>query len=237
MRPHSAIADAPYGEPVQVEARVVDVSVQFRPRRQLVARVRDDAPAAANWCCASSTSTAVRRSSSKRRDSGRPLRLFGEIRQGFLGPEMVHPRYRVVDEDAALPGPALTPVYPTTAGVSQAALRFDRGRWRGRSGRTARRALLRAPGLCPVCRASASAHRRPARRSAPCDARASGVASHQVRRTAGAVIAAPRLSGPPRAERVRRCCPARALSLRHSGACPLRSLRHSSVSFARSPPT
>lgn len=28
-----AIADAPWGEPVQVEARVVDVSVQFRPRR------------------------------------------------------------------------------------------------------------------------------------------------------------------------------------------------------------
>ena len=37
-----ALAEAPWGEPVQVEARVVDVSVQFRPRRQLVARVHDE---------------------------------------------------------------------------------------------------------------------------------------------------------------------------------------------------
>ncbi len=118
-----AIADAPWGEPVQVEARVVDVSVQFRPRRQLVARVHDDR--------AGSGELTLRflnfyGSQTKQletaRDSGRPLRLFGEVRQGFLGPEMVHPRYRVVDVDAPLPA-ALTPVYPTTAGVSQAALR------------------------------------------------------------------------------------------------------------------
>ena len=35
------IAAAPAGAPVQVEAEVLDVSVQFRPRRQLVARVAD----------------------------------------------------------------------------------------------------------------------------------------------------------------------------------------------------
>ena len=35
------IARAPAGVPVQVEASVLDVSVQFRPRRQLVARVAD----------------------------------------------------------------------------------------------------------------------------------------------------------------------------------------------------
>ena len=35
---------------------------------------------------------------------------------------MVHPRYRVVDEAMPLPS-SLTPVYPTTAGVSQVALR------------------------------------------------------------------------------------------------------------------
>ncbi|HNJ76727.1 MAG TPA: ATP-dependent DNA helicase RecG [Azospira sp.] len=119
----SAIADAPYGEPVQVEARVVDVSVQFRPRRQLVARVHDERAGGGELVLrflnfyGSQT-----KQLEAARDSGRPLRLFGEIRQGFLGPEMVHPRYRVVDEDAALPT-ALTPIYPTTAGVSQAALR------------------------------------------------------------------------------------------------------------------
>jgi hypothetical protein len=41
---------------------------------------------------------------------------------GFLGPEMVHPRYRILAGDEKLPD-SLTPVYPTTAGLSQASLR------------------------------------------------------------------------------------------------------------------
>ena len=50
------------------------------------------------------------------------MRAFGEIRDGFLGPEMIHPRYRVVR--GAMPvARALTPVYPTTAGLGQDALR------------------------------------------------------------------------------------------------------------------
>jgi ATP-dependent DNA helicase RecG len=118
-----AIADAPWGEPVQVEAQVVDVSVQYRPRRQLVARVRDEKTGGGELVLrflnfyGSQT-----KQLETARDNGRVLRLFGEIRQGFLGPEMVHPRYRVVEPGAPLPG-ALTPVYPTTAGVSQTALR------------------------------------------------------------------------------------------------------------------
>jgi ATP-dependent DNA helicase RecG len=51
-------------------------------------------------------------------EAGQRLRIFGEIRHGFLGLEMVHPRYRIVTADEALPQ-ALTPVYPTTAGVGQ----------------------------------------------------------------------------------------------------------------------
>jgi ATP-dependent DNA helicase RecG len=118
-----AIAEAPWGEPVQVEAQVIDVSVQYRPRRQLVARVRDEKTGGGELVLrflnfyGSQT-----KQLETARDNGRVLRLFGEIRQGFLGPEMVHPRYRVVEPGAPLPG-ALTPVYPTTAGVSQAALR------------------------------------------------------------------------------------------------------------------
>ena len=41
---------------------------------------------------------------------------------GFFGAEMIHPRCRIVAEGAPLPT-GLTPVYPTTAGVSQDALR------------------------------------------------------------------------------------------------------------------
>jgi ATP-dependent DNA helicase RecG len=50
------------------------------------------------------------------------VRAFGEVRAGWFGAEMAHPRYRVVGEGEPLPD-ALTPVYPTTAGLSQAALR------------------------------------------------------------------------------------------------------------------
>jgi ATP-dependent DNA helicase RecG len=52
---------------------------------------------------------------------GTRVRMFGEIRQGFFGAEMVHPRYRVVREDTPI-STTLTPVYPTTAGMSQTAL-------------------------------------------------------------------------------------------------------------------
>ncbi|WP_319241543.1 ATP-dependent DNA helicase RecG [uncultured Propionivibrio sp.] len=114
------VAAALEGVPVQLEARVLDVSVQFRPRRQLVARVAD-----------SSGELVLRflnfygsqlKQLEQTRDDGKLLRIFGELRHGFLGAEMVHPRYRVVSAETPLPT-SLTPVYPTTAGVSQAALR------------------------------------------------------------------------------------------------------------------
>jgi len=114
------IDEALPGFPVQVEASVRDVSVQYRPRRQLVARVADASGELTlrflNFY--GSQTTQLERA----RDEGRPLRIFGEIRDGFLGAEMVHPRYRVVGANDALPQ-SLTPVYPTTAGVSQNALR------------------------------------------------------------------------------------------------------------------
>src|SRR5262249_37437585 len=46
----------------------------------------------------------------------------GEVRPGFFGDEMVHPKYRVVEKGAPL-AKSLTPVYPTTAGLSQGQLR------------------------------------------------------------------------------------------------------------------
>ena len=114
------IAAAFDGAPVQIEAVVLDASVQFRPRRQLVVRVAD-----------ASGELAVRflnfygsqlKQFEKARDERAKLRFFGELRHGFFGAEMVHPRYRQVGEHAELPA-ALTPIYPTTAGLSQTALR------------------------------------------------------------------------------------------------------------------
>jgi len=45
----------------------------------------------------------------------------GEVRGGFIGAEMVHPRWHAVGEDTPMPD-SLTPVYPTTQGLSQPVL-------------------------------------------------------------------------------------------------------------------
>ncbi|HJW01831.1 MAG TPA: ATP-dependent DNA helicase RecG, partial [Azospira sp.] len=113
-----SIDAAPWDEPVQVEVQVEDVSIQFRPRRQLVARVRDDSGEL--WLRFLNFYGSQVKQLETARDEGRKLRVFGEIRNGFFGPEMVHPRYKSVGEGAELPQ-SLTPVYPTTAGLAQSA--------------------------------------------------------------------------------------------------------------------
>ena len=110
------IAAARPGFAVQVEGEVQSSEIVLRPRRQLVVRIAD------------ASGTLVARwlnfypSQQKQLATGRRVRLFGEVRGGFFGNETVHPRVRVVEADEALPN-ALTPVYPTTAGVGQATLR------------------------------------------------------------------------------------------------------------------
>ncbi len=102
------------GAPAQVEGEVVRSEVQFRPRRQLVAVVEDD------------TGSLVLRwlnfypNQQKQVAAGKRVRVRGEVRSGFGGYEMVHPRVTVAG--TALPQ-ALTPVYPTTDGLAQASLR------------------------------------------------------------------------------------------------------------------
>jgi ATP-dependent DNA helicase RecG len=53
---------------------------------------------------------------------GAHLRVRGEIRDGYLGAEMVHPAVRAVPANAPLPK-SLSPVYSVSAGISQAAIR------------------------------------------------------------------------------------------------------------------
>jgi ATP-dependent DNA helicase RecG len=114
------IAFAPLGAPAQVEVSVLDVSVQFRPRRQLVVHTADSSGELVlrflNFYVSQT------RQFEQARDRKKKMRVFGEVRAGFFGPEMVHPRYRALTGEEALPC-SLTPVYPTTAGISQAMLR------------------------------------------------------------------------------------------------------------------
>ena len=115
----TAIRDAVPGVPAQFEVEVVSSEIAYRPRRQLVARVRD------------ASGALVMRflnfypSQQKALSPGARLRVFGELRGGFFGDEAIHPRFRVIHgQPGNVPLPdRLTPVYPTTAGLSQTVLR------------------------------------------------------------------------------------------------------------------
>ena len=110
------IKDAPPGRTVLVEGTVLSAKTQYRPRPTFVAQIQDK------------SGVLVMRllhfygSQVKALTPGAKVRLLGEVRLGFLGVEMVHPKYRVVHDESPL-SESLTPVYPTTAGFSQASLR------------------------------------------------------------------------------------------------------------------
>ncbi len=120
------LAEVRPGEPALVEAEVVESKVEYRGRRALVVKLRETAPGQVDDA-RGERELWVRflhfyPSQVKQFAPGRRVRLFGEVRPGFFGDEMVHPRYRVVAKGAPL-AKSLTPVYPTTAGLSQATLR------------------------------------------------------------------------------------------------------------------
>ncbi len=102
--------------PTQTQGVVIRNQVLFRPRRQMLVTIEDD------------TATLQLRflnfypSQQKQMAVGSQIRVRGEVREGFQGPEMVHPTVRGVAVDAPLPT-SLTPVYPASAGVSQAVIR------------------------------------------------------------------------------------------------------------------
>ena len=110
------IAAAQAGAPVQVEGTVTDSQIAYRPRRQLICTVEDGSGVLTMRFLHFYGSQA------KALVPGARVRAFGEARPGFFGVEMIHPRYRVVRAGTPLPE-ALTPIYPTTAGLPQAALR------------------------------------------------------------------------------------------------------------------
>jgi ATP-dependent DNA helicase RecG len=101
---------------IQTQGLVIRNQVLFRPRRQMLITIEDD------------TATLQLRflnfypSQQKQMAVGTHIRVRGEVREGFQGPEMVHPTVKALAADAPLPT-SLTPVYPASAGVSQLVIR------------------------------------------------------------------------------------------------------------------
>jgi ATP-dependent DNA helicase RecG len=108
------LADAREGDTAQIEAVVTASEVVFRPRRQLLVTVDDGSDTCVlrffNFYPSQQKALAV----------GTRIRARGEIKGGFMGWTMMHPHCRTAGGE--LPA-ALTPVYPTVAGLPQAYLR------------------------------------------------------------------------------------------------------------------
>ena len=111
-----SIRDLRLADHAQVEGEVVNAEVSYKPRKALIVRLADD------------TAQLTLRflhfypSQVNTMKVGAHLRVYGEVRHGFFGYEMVHPQCRAVTERTPV-NEQLTPVYPTTAGLSQTNLR------------------------------------------------------------------------------------------------------------------
>jgi ATP-dependent DNA helicase RecG len=110
------IADAPVGQLAQMEGIVTHASVSYKPRKIFTVKMRDNSGSLQLRFLhfyPSQTQTLV---------PGVTVRVNGEVRHGYYGAEIVHPQYRIVGENEPL-AETLTPVYPTTQGLSQNTLR------------------------------------------------------------------------------------------------------------------
>ncbi|HEU5339260.1 MAG TPA: ATP-dependent DNA helicase RecG [Sulfuricaulis sp.] len=106
------------GREAVVEGEIELADVVFRGRRSLICRVSDGT---GHLHLRFFYFNAIQQQNLAR---GRRLRLFGQVRFGPVGLEMIHPEYEFTD--GAQPAPAeenLTPLYPSTTGVHQLSLR------------------------------------------------------------------------------------------------------------------
>lgn len=110
------IAAAPIGEICQVEGVVLHQEIQFKPRKQLIARIKDDSEA-----CLNLRFIHFYPNHQKQLAQGATVRALGEIKRGFYGDEMIHPKLKSPENNKL--AQSLTPIYPTTNGLNQPTLR------------------------------------------------------------------------------------------------------------------
>ncbi|MEY4318505.1 MAG: ATP-dependent helicase RecG [Pseudomonadota bacterium] len=108
------LSDTRDGDTAQIEATVISCDVAYKPRRQLLVVVDDGS----DTCTLRFFSFYP--SQQKALAVGTRLRIRGEVRGGFMGRTMMHPSFHTAGGE--LPQ-ALTPIYPTSAGLPQTYLR------------------------------------------------------------------------------------------------------------------
>lgn len=112
----TTIRDLRLGDTVQIEGEITHAEVTYKPRKALIARI-DDASGqlTLRFLHFYPSQIAALKEGSK-------LRVYGEVRHGFFGYEMVHPQCKVAGESTKV-AETLTPIYPTTAGLTQPTIR------------------------------------------------------------------------------------------------------------------
>jgi len=100
------------GTPVQIEGIITQSIVNYRPRKNLIVIIAD-----------SSDSIQLRfinfyPSQIKDLSEGKKIRVFGEVKNSLFLNEMIHPQYKLLNENDPLPK-TFSPIYPTTSGLSQ----------------------------------------------------------------------------------------------------------------------
>ena len=99
-----------------VQAKVERAEIAYRPKRQLLVHAAGLVLRFFHFY--PSQLKQFRRAA----DDGLHVRAFGEVKNGWFGAEMAHPRYRIVTPQEPL-ATTLTPIYPTTASLKQSELR------------------------------------------------------------------------------------------------------------------
>ena len=112
------LGDAREGDTVQIEATVTASEITFKPRRQLLVTVQESPESGSGTCTLRFFSFYPPQQ--KALAVGSQIRVRGELKGGFLGWTMMHPSFKAAG--GPLPT-ALTPIYPTVAGLPQAYLR------------------------------------------------------------------------------------------------------------------
>ncbi|MGE4370326.1 MAG: ATP-dependent DNA helicase RecG, partial [Burkholderiaceae bacterium] len=108
------VAQVVSGDTVQVQGEIVQSQVQLRPRRQLHATLEDASGRLhLRWLH-------FYPNQQRQVAPGQLVRVRGEARAGYTGLEIVHPKVSRADGPLAK---SLTPVYPTTDGLTQPVLR------------------------------------------------------------------------------------------------------------------
>ena len=107
-----------HDQQVLIQGRVLLTNIVYRGRRTLLSQLSDDTGMVTLRFFSFSNQQA------KNLARNTLVRCFGRVRKTATGVEIIHPEYQIINPDNIPPlDPTLTPIYPSTKGLSQSKLR------------------------------------------------------------------------------------------------------------------